>query len=323
MKMDAAVVKDFASAPEFGIFDQPLDPPDGEVRVRVRAAALSNLVKAQASGKHCSSRTVLPFIPGNDGVGTLSDGKRVYFLFPRAPFGSMAEETVVAKSNILSVPDTLSDETAAAMANPGMGSWGALLGRAHFVNGESVLINGATGVAGQQAVQAAKALGARRIVVAGRNSEALASLRDLGATDFVTVTPSIEETKDNFRASLNENRPDVVLDYLWGASALAILEAFAGNGSETGEPPSRFVQIGSVSSEVIELPAHILRSSGWQLVGSGIGSLSRAEIMRALQAQYQWAASEGVKINVETKPLTSVADAWSSMESGKRIVLIP
>ncbi len=253
----------------------------------------------------------------------LPDGKRVYFLFPRAPFGSMAEETVVARRNTLSVPEALPDETAAAMANPGMASWGALLGRARFVRGESVLINGATGVAGQQAVQAAKALGSRRIVVTGRNSEALADLRELGATDLVVLTPSSEEIKANLQASLAGDRPDVVLDYLWGASALAILEAFAGNGSETGEAPLRFVQIGSISGEAIALPAHILRSSNLHLLGSGVGSLSLEEILCALEAQFQCAASQGIEIKVNALPLAKVADAWNTTESGTRTVLVP
>jgi NADPH:quinone reductase-like Zn-dependent oxidoreductase len=37
----------------------------------------------------------MPSVPGNDGVGVLPDGQRVYFLNPRAPFGTMAEWSVV------------------------------------------------------------------------------------------------------------------------------------------------------------------------------------------------------------------------------------
>jgi NADPH:quinone reductase-like Zn-dependent oxidoreductase len=256
-------------------------------------------------------------------VGLLPDDTRVYFLFPRAPFGSMAEQTVVSRNNTLPVPDGLSDEAAAAMANPGMASWGALLGRAHFVRGESVLINGATGVAGQQAVQAAKALGASRIVVTGRNAAALDALRDLGATDQVLLGTSAEETQAHLRAVIDGQHTDVVLDYLWGSSALAILTTFAGKGSPAGEPRVRFVQIGSASAEEIALPSHLLRSSGIELLGSGLGSLSQAQILSALKLQYEWAATHDLRISVNPVPLFRVAEAWNTAESGTRTVLIP
>jgi NADPH:quinone reductase-like Zn-dependent oxidoreductase len=100
-----------------------------------------------------------PFVPGMDGVGILPDGQRVYFAFPSAPFGSMAERTAVLHSLCVPLPDDLDDVTAAAAANPGMSSWAALMERAKFVKGESVLINGATGVSGRLAIQIAKHLG--------------------------------------------------------------------------------------------------------------------------------------------------------------------
>ncbi len=113
--------------------------------VTVTAAALSNLVKAQASGKHYSSGKRFPFVPGNDGVGLTAEGQRVYFLGPRPPFGSLAERTVVARAQMLALRDSVDDVTAAALGNPGLASWGALLGRAKLQAGETVLVNGATG----------------------------------------------------------------------------------------------------------------------------------------------------------------------------------
>ena len=320
--MKAAIVTDFASAPQFGDFNTPL-PQDGEVLVRVRAAALSNLVKAQAAGKHYSSVTSLPLVPGNDGVGLLPDGKRVYFVSPRTPFGSMAEQTVVSESNVIAVPDGLSDEAAAALGNPGMASWAALLGRAHFVLGESVLINGATGVAGQQAVQAARALGARRIIVTGREPAVVEQLRDLGATEHVVLGSSTEDIRVRLAAAFNGEPVDVVLDYLWGSSALAILGALSGKGLPGGEPRVRFVQIGSASGEEIAFPAHILRSSGLELLGSGLGSLSQVEILAALKQQFRWAATNALHIATRAVRLSEVAEAWRTTESGTRTVLLP
>jgi NADPH:quinone reductase-like Zn-dependent oxidoreductase len=135
--------------------------PARQTLVNVRAAAISHVVKGRASGKHYSFDGRLPFVVGIDGVGT-GRGQRVYFAFPTAPWGSMAQWAPVAVENCLPLPDALDDITAAAMANPGMSAWAALVKRAGLAAGETVLINGATGSAGQLAVQIARFLGAKR-----------------------------------------------------------------------------------------------------------------------------------------------------------------
>jgi hypothetical protein len=60
---------------------------------------------------------------------------RVHFLLPSAPFGGMAEQTLVHASQCIPLPDGLSDVTAAAIAIPGMSSWAALIERAKLVAG--------------------------------------------------------------------------------------------------------------------------------------------------------------------------------------------
>src|SRR5580658_7074652 len=117
--MKAAVIRSFDRAPVYGEFDDPIPKPD-EIILTVTASALTPLVKGQASGKHYSSGSSLPFIPGMDGVGRLPGGARVYFSFPRPPFGAMAERTLVQRALYVPLPDELDDATAAAVANPGM-----------------------------------------------------------------------------------------------------------------------------------------------------------------------------------------------------------
>jgi NADPH:quinone reductase-like Zn-dependent oxidoreductase len=286
--------------------------------VKVRAAALSNLVKGQASGRHYSSGSELPLVPGNDGVGTLLDGRRVYFIGPRAPFGTMAEWSVVSPRRTIQLPDGVDDVTVAALGNPGLASWGALMGRARLQAGESVLVNGATGVAGQQAVQAAKILGARKVIATGRNEAALERLRELGADETIWLRQSDEALSAAFRAALAG--VDVVLDYLWGPSAELILAAAKGHGAPQGEHRIRYVQVGSISGEAVSLRGDWLRSSGVELMGSGLGSLSAAAIVEALTAMCAAAASTGLKIETEPVPLADVEAAWGRAESGRRMV---
>jgi NADPH2:quinone reductase len=68
----------------------------------------------------------------------------------------MAEQTVVSRAWCLPVPDGVDDSTAAALPNPALSSWLPLIWRAQLKPGETVLILGATGVAGKLALQVAK-----------------------------------------------------------------------------------------------------------------------------------------------------------------------
>src|ERR1700678_2895814 len=140
--MKAAIISGAGKTPVYGDFAEPMASA-GEKRVAVTAAAISHVVKSRASGTHYSSSGQFPFVVGVDGVGRLDDGSRVFFVLPRAPYGSMAERTVVPAAQCLALPDELDDVTAAAIANPGVSSWAAYTERAKLKAGETGLINGA------------------------------------------------------------------------------------------------------------------------------------------------------------------------------------
>jgi NADPH:quinone reductase-like Zn-dependent oxidoreductase len=319
--MYAALVEDFKSPPRYREVPPPV-PAQGEVLLKVRAAALSNLVRGQANGSHYSSGTTLPFTPGNDGVGVDEDGARVYFIAPRAPFGSMAEYTVVSQSMTIPLSPDMDDAVAAALGNPGLATWGSLLGRAKLQPGEAVLINGATGIAGKQAVQVAKYLGASKIIATGRNQKALAGLAALGATETISLSQSHEDLLRSFRSALHESGVQVVLDFLWGPSAEAILAAAAGHANPQGEPRIRFVQIGSMSGNTITLSAGLLRSSGVELLGSGLGSLSSQAILQSLTTMFAAESKLRFAIDIDPVPLSKVEEAWNR-KGESRIVFIP
>jgi NADPH:quinone reductase-like Zn-dependent oxidoreductase len=319
--MHAAMVEDFSSPPRYRDTSLPV-ANEGEVLLQVRAAALSNLVRGQANGSHYSSPTTLPFTPGIDGVGIVpADGSRVYFISPRAPFGSMAEYSVVSRAMTVPVPANIDDADAAALGNPGLATWGSLLGRAKFQSGEAVLINGSTGIAGKQAVQVAKYLGASRIIATGRDEQALEEVAVLGADEIISLNQPEENLLRSFRSALSGVQ--VVLDYLWGPSAELLLKAAAGHGSLEGQPRIRFVQIGSISGNAITLPAGLLRSSGIELLGSGLGSLSAQQILQALNAMFAAASAVQFAIEIEPLPLAKVEQVWNRKGDERRIVFIP
>ncbi len=314
--MKAALVRGAGQAPVYGDLEEPVAEA-GEHRIRVSAAAISHVVKSRASGRHYSASGAFPFVVGIDGVGRLDDGTRVFFLLPRAPYGSMAERTVVPAALCVPVPDGLDDVTAAAIANPGMSSWAAYKERARLKAGETVLVNGATGTAGRLAVQIAKHMGARKVIATGRNVEALGRLAALGADVTIALTQEDAALEDDLKKEFAQG-VDVVVDYLWGQSAQRILIAAARAGADA--VPIRFVQIGAASGADITLPSAVLRSSATLLMGSGIGSISVMRLLEAVGELLQAAVPGGFKIAAKPLPLSKVEEAWPLDDSACRTV---
>jgi NADPH:quinone reductase-like Zn-dependent oxidoreductase len=314
--MKAAVVVGAGQTPVYADFSEP-EPAAGEVLIAVTAAAISQVVKSRASGQHYSSAGQFPFVVGIDGVGRRDDGSRVYFLLPRAPYGSMAERTVAPPARCLPLPDDLDDVTAAAIANPGMSSWAAYVDRAKLKPGETVLVNGAAGTAGRLAVQIARHLGATKVIATARNADALKSVAALGADVTIPLVDDEKALEESFKQEFAQG-VDVVIDYLWGKSAERLLIAGARAGKEA--VPIRFVQIGSVSAPDITLPSAALRSSAIVLMGSGIGSIPVDRFVQAIDGVLRAAVPAGLRIAVNPVPLSDVEQAWPRDDSSRRTV---
>ena len=321
--MKAAVLNALGEAPRYEDFAEPM-PDKDEALVRVRAASLKNSDRMMADGSHYDSFRQLPAVVGLDGVGVLEDGTRVYCGAPRAPFGTMAETTVVPRAFCLPVPDAVDDLTAAAVPNPAMSSWLSLAWRAKLQPGETVLVLGATGVAGRLAVQVARHLGAGRVVGAGRNAEALAALAGLGADATIRLEGSDAELEKAFAGQAGDGGYDVVLDYLWGRPTEALVAALTGHDLMAKPTRTRLVQVGEMAGPVLRLPAEALRSSGLEVMGSGGGSIPPAAIFETFPRLWELAAKGGLRVDVEPVPLADVQAAWQRSDlGGRRLVLVP
>ncbi|ONM43093.1 alcohol dehydrogenase [Halopseudomonas pachastrellae] len=315
--MKAAVVTDVSKAPTYADFPAPRPQP-GELLVTVRASALSQLVRAQASGRHYTSPKP-PFAPGADGVGVLENGQRVYFAFPRNPVGAMAEQVCVQADCVVPLPDGIDDITAAAIANPGMSSWAALTERAQLQQGEGVLINGANGASGRLAIRIARHLGAGRIVVTARNTAAEADLRALGADVFIALGQEPDALQAALRAEIDKGI-GVVLDYVWGSSAETIMQAATSHAPGEAAQRIRFVNIGSLGGLNINLPAGLLRSTGLELMGSGLSSVSNADLVRCIGEMFKVMRHIGLEIDAVGRPLTEVEQVWANSQDRSRVV---
>ena len=324
--MRAAVVDAFDAPPRYRDFPDPRPAGDHQASVDVLAVGLHPRVRSQASGSHYTSTDELPLIPGIDGVGRLGDGRLVYFVLPDTRRGAMAEKVVidVRRSIVLPAgpragePDPI--RLAAAM-NPGMSSWVALRRRITFHAGQSVLILGATGSAGQLAIQIARHLGAAHIVAAGRDQERLDTLRGLGADDTVSMLG--DEPTVAARLGQAAGDVDVVIDYLWGKPAQdAMMPILRHRGDRTR--PLTWVQIGSIAGPTVAVPSVALRSASFQILGSGQGSVATADILTELPALAEQITTGTFTVNARSVPLAEVERVWAEpINANERIVLTP
>jgi NADPH:quinone reductase-like Zn-dependent oxidoreductase len=203
----------------------------------------------------------------------------------------------------------------AAAMNPAMSSWVALRQRVPFQPGQDVLVLGATGNAGQLAVQIAKLLGANHVIAAGRDPERLAALPALGATATVLLDGS---TADSAKTAADV---DVVLDYLWGEPAAAAMTVVLTQRADRSKPLT-WIQIGSVAGLTAPIPSAALRSARLAIVGSGQGSVGAREYLAELPALIAEIATGTLKIDARALPLADVEQAWAA-DARQRIVLTP
>jgi NADPH:quinone reductase-like Zn-dependent oxidoreductase len=256
--MKAAVLHRCGESPRYEDFPDPT-PQEGQVLVHVRAVALENIDKMMADGSHFASQqflSTLPAIVGFDGVGMLGDGRLVGFGGMQAPYGAMAEKAVIPQDYHAPVPDGVDALTAAALPASALTSYFPLKWGAKLQAGETVLINGATGVSGRLAVQVAKLLGAGRVIGTGRNPESLKRIQELGADATIDLKQSDQEVMDEIQKQASDGY-DIILDFLWGRPTELLIQTLIPHELKISKPV-RLIQIGEKAGRSISLPAEAL-----------------------------------------------------------------
>ena len=260
-------------------------------------------------------------MPGGDGVCLLEDGTRVYGI---GISGMLAEKATIDKNRMVVVPRGLDDATAAALPNAVIGAAMGLRFKANMQPGDVVLINGATGFTGRVAVQIARHYGAKRIIATGRNRQSLHDLLALGATDVILINGDDAHFKAQFVA-IHEQAPiDVIIDYLWGNTAQLLLAGLMGKGSFTHK--TRFVSVGSMAGDAIQLSAANLRSVNIELTGSGLGAWPKEQLnllfTEILPEMFLLAANGQLKVETTTVTLKNIAAVWDmDVPGGQRVVV--
>lgn len=311
--MRAAVLSEFG-VPRPGEFEEP-EAGEGQAVIDVAMAGLNPVDVVTATGQFYEGPPELPSVPGKEGVGKL-DGRRVYFGATVQPFGSMAERALIDPGNAFDLPDGLDDGLAVALGIAGLAGWLPVSWRAKLKPGEHVLVLGASGVVGQVAVQAARLLGAGRVVAAARSKDGLQRARSLGADAVVPLDGDPDSLVDAMVAAAEE-RIDVVVDPVWGEPAVAALKA--------ASKWARMVHIGQSAGAEATIASAVVRGKSLTIMGHtnfGVPGEVRAEAYAEMARHAQ--AGE-LRIDVEEFPLDQVEDAWERQKASPnhKLVLVP
>jgi len=249
--MKAVVIRQFSEDSRTHQVEEVAEPivgPD-DVLINVKAASINFPDLLVMSGKY-QVLPERPFIPGKDAagiveavganVGTLQIGDHVV---THVENGCFASRLSVSQARVYKIPVEMRFADAAAMGLVYQTANFALMDRAGFRKGETVLISGAAGGVGLAGVQIAKGLGAK--VLAGVTSESQAeAVRQSGADAVIDLSAPnlIESVREQVLHATDGKGADVFLDPMGGDVFDASIRALASRG--------RAVIIGFVSGKV-------------------------------------------------------------------------
>jgi NADPH2:quinone reductase len=313
--MRAAILRAHGATPELGEFDDPVGG-EGAVVAEVLAAGLNPVDLRKASGTFPLLPPLpVPSVAGWEGVARLPDGSRAYFVDPPPPNGALAERTAIDPAAAFPVPDGVDDALAVALGIAGLAGWLAVEWSARLREGESVLVLGATGTVGQVAVQAARLLGAGRVVAAGRDSEGLARAAELGA-DATVALGEADDLEQAFRDA-GEGGFDVVVDPLWGEPAVAAIKA--------SNRLARFVQLGQSAGAEATVASTDVRNKALRIVGHTNYAIPPEDQRAAYARMTARAAAGELTADLERVPLDDISAVWERLRSGPgtKLVVIP
>ena len=299
-----------------------MPPPQADVGgtlVQVTAAPLNPVDLAIANRRFYGALPKAPYVPGREGVGRVlsgpgaAAGTRVYFE-TELQHGSLAEQSL-AGGALLEIPAGVPDQVAACLGIPALAAWLGLQWRGQLQPGERVLVLGAGGALGMIAVQAARIMGASRVVAAARSLKGLSRAVELGA-DATVELGEAQDLPDRFKQAAG-GELDLVLDPLWGAPGLAALGALRVGG--------RLVQLGQAAGPEISLPSSLVRGRQLSLLGYTNFAVPWELKKGAFLTMAEHATSGRLRIEYEALPLAEAPQAWQRQAGspGRKLILVP
>lgn len=280
----------------------------GEVVVRVKSAALNFFDTLITRGRY-QTKPELPFSPGGEiagvveslgaGVAGIAVGDRVA---ASVGYGGAREKVAVPAESLIPIPMSVTDAVASGVSVTFGTAIHGLRDRGQLKSGETVAVLGASGGAGQAAIEIAKLMGAN-VIAAASSEDKLALCKALGAD--ATVNYDDVDLKDALKNLTGGRGVDVVYDCVGGAYAEPAVRALAWEG--------RFLVVGFAAGEIPKIPLNLLMLKGAAAIGVFWGeavrrnpAAHRANMIDVLD----WVAAEKLVPRIHaTYPLSDIAEA--------------
>ena len=312
--MRAVVLMEGGVAPEVLEWPEPM-PAEGEVKVRILAAALNHRDVWITQGAYPG--VAPPVVLGSDGVGEV-DGARVlinpalhwgpredtqgpdFEILGNPRDGTFAEYTCVPAENIYGCPDHLTDAEAAALPLAGLTAYRALFTRAAAKTGDRVLVTGAGGGVSSFAIQFAVAHGCE-VYATSSSEEKIAAAVALGAVGGERYT----EAGWGRRIRERSGGIDVVVDGAGGPGFAEALRAL--------RPAARVAYYGGTAGGWEGVTPQATFYKQVTLAGTTMGSPSEFAAMLALVKRHQLRP-----VVDSVRPLAEAADAFARMAAGEQ-----
>ena len=328
--MRAVVVHEFGSPDSLKIEEVPApEPGSDEVLIEVGAVCANfvDLLVIDGSYQFLPPR---PFTPGKLPAGTvLKVGANVARFAPgdrvltTAEHGGYAEQAVAPAEHTYLIPDSMSFVDAASIALAFDTAWFALKERARMVEGDTVLVLGASGSVGNAALQLVKAFGGRGIAAISTSARE-AAVRAAGAE--ATVDLSADDIHNDLRRQVHEltgsKGVDIVIDCLGDKFLGAAMRAMAWRG--------RLVVVGFAAGEIPTIKANYLMVKNIEASGLQVSDYRKRmpammrECFEEIMALYE--RRQIVAPPTSTMPMDSFAEALGSIRDRTakgRLVLLP
>jgi NADPH:quinone reductase len=292
------------------------EPGPGQARVRHSAVGLNYIDVYGRTGLY--PLPALPHALGMEAAGTVeaigegvsevTPGDRVAYVI--APPGAYAEERLVPADRLVKLPDSISEDVAAAMMLQGMTAQYLLRQTYKVKAGDSILIHAAAGGVGLIVCQWAKHLGATVIGTVGSNEKA--ALAKAHGCDHAIVY-----TRENFKDRVDEITGgagvNVVYDSIGKDTFMDSLDCL--------KPLGMMVTFGNATGPVDPFPPGMLGQKGSLFLTRPtlFTYMAKREDLMAMAGELFDVVSSGVvKIEInQTYDLKDTAQAHADLEARK------
>jgi NADPH2:quinone reductase len=322
--MRAAVVSEIGQLPELSERPDP-GTRDGETLIEVLAVPLNPIDVAIAAGRFYGGQPDTPYVPGCEAVGrvresgTLDAGTTVWAYgggLGHKRDGGLAELLAAPDTVLTPVPEEVDPALAGTLGIAGLAGWLPVAWRAPVREGETVLVLGATGTVGLVAVQAARLLGAGRVVAAGRRPEALERAAECGADATVRID-EVDDLAGALREACGGEGPNLIVDPLWGEPLAAALEAAAVG--------ARSVNVGQSAGTTSTITSNAVRGKQLEIYGHANAAAPREVLRREYERLVEHTVAGEIRVDLERVPFDDVTEAWRRQAEGAgcKLVVVP